>query len=88
MVPTDTSSEYLDNERILLPEDAVWFPETQFISVLDIYNLSLLRKGNQWFPDFYFSVTAHEDCYFSSTCLHACESGHLKGKKKSIKLKN
>ncbi|KAI5394569.1 E3 ubiquitin protein ligase rie1, variant 2 [Lathyrus oleraceus] len=54
MVPTDTSSEYLDNERILLPEDAVWFPETQFISVLDIYNLSLLRKGNQWFPDFLF----------------------------------
>lgn len=54
MVPTETSSGYLANERILLPEDAVWLPETQFILVLDIYNLSFLRNGNQWFTDFLF----------------------------------
>jgi hypothetical protein len=55
MVPIETTSAYLANERVLLPEDAVWFPETQFISVLYIYDLSLLRNGNQWFLIFHFS---------------------------------
>ncbi|CAI8610688.1 unnamed protein product [Vicia faba] len=42
MVPTETPSGYLASEQI--PENAIWFPKTQFISVSDIYSLSLLRK--------------------------------------------